>query len=113
MNKTCFYCKTEKAQNEGWIKENHYQGAYGRILKECLIGGIESREERQPVKTIYYCSLSCMMTQHDKEENELWEKGDCQSCKKPLAVINEECLDLEHKQLGCLLPINTPEGLKK
>jgi hypothetical protein len=57
--------------------------------------------------------MSCMEEQADKEEKELWEKGDCKKCNKPLAIINDGCKDREHKRLGCLYPIkNTPDCLK-
>jgi hypothetical protein len=90
-------------------------GAYGRLLKEVIVGEAKKIEkERQPIKTVYYCSFSCSEEQADKEEEELWKKGDCKECKKPLAVINDDCQELEHKKLGCLLPINnTPDCLKK
>ena len=41
----------------------------------------------------------------DKEEAELWNKGNCQNCNKPLAVINDNCQDLQHQQEGVLLKI--------
>lgn len=105
----CHYCQKE---TKGEVKENIYLGNYGRILKEVLVGGVEGSEEREPIKTVFYCSFVCSENQADREEEELWKKGDCKECKKPLAVINDNCQELEHKKLGCLLPINTPDCLK-
>jgi superfamily II RNA helicase len=117
MNRTCVYCQSNQLKENSivkdWIVENQYLGAYGRLLKEQLIGNSKSKEKRTPIKTVYYCSWDCMEEQAEKEEKELWNKGDCPKCKKILAVINDDCQNLEHKRLGCLLPIqNTPECLK-
>ena len=73
MNKTCFYCSRGKSKLWDWVIENHYLGDYDRVLKEVLVGGTESNEKQQPIKTIYYCSLACSEKQADREEKELWQ----------------------------------------
>lgn len=118
MDRNCHYCQSKEVRKgeiiKDWIVEHHYLGAYGRTLKECLIGGSGSSEKRELINTVYYCSMTCMENQQDKEEKELWKKGNCRDCKTPLAVINDNCQNLEHKKLGCLFPIkNTPDCLKK
>jgi hypothetical protein len=50
-----------------------------------------------------------MERQIDKEEEELWAKGNCLTCQKPLAIINDECSDLEHKKEGCLFSLNNKD----
>jgi hypothetical protein len=74
--KTCYFCKSNEPKKEfvgkAWVVEYQYLGPYGRILKECLVGGAErSEKDRTPIKIIYYCSMSCMEEQADKEEKEL------------------------------------------
>jgi hypothetical protein len=54
-----------------------------------------------------------MEKQLDQEEEELWKKGNCQQFQGHLAIINEKCQNLQHKQEACLLPFNTPDCLKK
>ena len=116
--RNCYFCKGNEPKQEFigkcWVIENQYLGPYGRILKECLVGGAErSEKDRTPIKTIYYCSLFCMEEQAEEDEKELWKKGDCKKCHKPLAVINDDCKDKKHKRLGCLMSIkNTPDCLK-
>jgi hypothetical protein len=69
MNKKhCHFCQTTTSKN--WIAEKHYLGNHGQTLKEVNIG-CESGEEREPINTLYYCSLRCMEKQLDQEEEEL------------------------------------------
>lgn len=73
--RTCYYCKANEPKKsfvgKCWVEERQYLGPYGRILKEQMVGGGKSNEEREPIKIIYYCSMSCMEEQNDKEEKEL------------------------------------------
>ena len=112
--KHCHYCQnTTPKIIKDWIVERQFLGEYGRILKEIIVGGNKSEEKRKPIDTFYYCSFNCVENQMNNEEEELWKKGNCQICNKPLAVINNNCQDLQHKKIGCLFPIETPECLKK
>lgn len=114
--KNCAYCQASKPKTKtnSWIVENHFLGSKGQILKETLMGDIASQEkDKEIINTLYYCSINCMERMLDKEEEELWNKGNCSDCQQPLAVINEQCHNLEHQKEACLLPISTPECLKK
>jgi len=106
--KNCAYCQTTEpnTKDKSWIVENHFLGNKGQILKETLIGDIPSQEKgREPINTLYFCSGKCLNKALDKEEEELWKKGNCSSCNKPLAVINDNCQDLQHQKESCLFPI--------
>lgn len=113
--KKCYYCQADKPAKGHWIEENHWEGDHGKSLKEVYVGfgnfGVntimpEPTRKDPPKDTIYYCSLKCLHFQMDKENDELWELGDCKECKKPIAVINQQCGDLEHKRLGALFPLD-------
>lgn len=106
----CYFCQITTSKN--WIAEKHYLGKHGQTLKEVTIG-TKSEEKRPPINLVYYCSLACLEKQMDQEDKELWAKGNCQSCGQQLAIINDNCHDQQHQQEACLLPIITPNCVKK
>lgn len=108
--KTCAICQTQEAKN--WIEEKQYLGNRGQILKEINIGA-KSKEKRPVNKIIYYCSIRCVEKALDEEDDKLWMKGDCVDCKQHLAIINDDCQNLDHKREGCMMAIKTPECLKE